>query len=303
MLDIITRAGCFVAIIVMGYILRKKNFFGEEAFGVLSKITIKITLPAAIVSSFAGKEIDFSLLSLAAIGLGGGVLYMVAAYLINRKRGKEQQAFAILNTAGYNIGNFTFPFVQSFLGPVGVITTSLFDTGNAAVALGGSFGVAQTVKNGEKFSIVRVLKAVVKSVAFDCYVVMILMQVFRIAIPSPIVSLAEIIGGANAFIAMLMIGVGFKISGDMSQKSAIIRILTVRYTLAALVAAGCYFLLPFPLEVRQTLVILPFSPISSAAAAFTKELEEDAGLASAVNSISIVISIFCIIGLLLIMFK
>ena len=46
MLDIITRAGCFVAIIVMGYILRKKKFFGKEAFDVLSKIVIKITLPA-----------------------------------------------------------------------------------------------------------------------------------------------------------------------------------------------------------------------------------------------------------------
>ena len=74
MLDIITRAGCFVAIIVMGYILRKKKFFGEEAFDVLSKIVIKITLPAAIISSFAGKEIDFGLLSLALIGFGGDVL-------------------------------------------------------------------------------------------------------------------------------------------------------------------------------------------------------------------------------------
>ena len=301
MLDIITRAGCFVAIIVMGYILRKKNFFGEEAFGVLSKITLKITLPAAIVSSFAGKTIDFSMLFLALLGLGGGVVYMTLAYLLNRKRGKEQQAFDMVNMSGYNIGNFTMPFVQSFLGPVGVIATSLFDTGNAAVCLGGSFGVAQTVQSGEKFSVVRVLKAVTKSIAFDCYVIMVLMQVFRIGIPRPIVSLAEIIGGANAFVAMLMVGVGFKLSGDMSQKKSIIRILSVRYTVAALIAAGCYFLLPFSLEVRQALTILPFSPIASAAPAFTKELDGDAGLASAVNSISIVISIFFIIGLLLIM--
>jgi len=70
---------------------------------------------------------------------------------------------------------------------------------------------------------------------------------------------------------------------------------------AALIAAGCYFLLPFSLEVRKTLVILPFSPIASAAPAFTKDLGGDTGLASAVNSISIVISIFCIVSLLLIM--
>ncbi len=301
MLDIITRAGCFVAIIVLGYILRKKNFFGEEAFGVLSKITLKITLPAAIVSSFAGKEIDFKLLSLGLIAFGGGVTYMLLGYFLNRKRGKEQQAFEILNMTGYNIGNFTLPFVQSFLGPTGVIATSLFDTGNAAICLGGAYGIASTVKDGQKFSVKKVLKTVSKSVAFDCYVIMILMQLFRIPIPGPIVSFAGIIGNANAFVAMLMIGVGFKLSGDMSQKKSIIRILAARYSVAAVISAACYFLLPFSLEVRTALAILPFSPIGSAAPAFTKDLGGDTGLASAVNSISIVISIFCIVGLLLVL--
>ncbi len=301
MLDIIMRAGCFVTIIIMGYILRKRKFLGEEAFDVLSKIVIKITLPAAIISSFAGKEIDFSLLSLALIGFGGDVLYMLLGYFLNCKRGKEQQAFDLLNLSGYNIGNFTLPFVQSFLGPVGVITTSLFDTGNAAICLGTSCGIAASVKNGQKFSVTKVLKAMAKSVAFDCYVIMILMQLFRIAIPRPIVSLAEIVGNANAFLAMFMIGVGFKLSGDLSQKKTIFRVLAIRYGVSIVLALGCYFMLPFPLEVRKTLTILLFSPISSAVPAFTKEIDGDVGLSSAINSISIVISIFCIVALLLIM--
>lgn len=301
MLDIITRAGCFVAIIVMGYILRRRNFFGDEAFAVLSKITIKITLPAAIIASFAGKEIDFSLLSLALIGLGGNLIYMFLAYVVNYKKGKDQQAFDLLNMAGYNIGNFTLPFVQSFLGPVGVITTSLFDTGNASICLGTSSGLAATIKNGQKFSVGRVLKAMTKSVAFDCYVILILMQLFRIAIPGPIVSLAEIVGNANAFIAMFMIGIGFKMPSNLSQKKTIVRILSLRYGVAVLLSMACYFLLPFSVEVRKTLVILLFSPFSSVNPAFTKELGEDVGLASALNSISIIISIFSIISLLLIM--
>ena len=80
--------------------------------------------------------------------LGGGVIYIVLAWLINKKAGKEAQAFAMLNSCGYNIGNFTLPFVQSFLGPVGVITTSLFDTGNACICLGGAYSVASMVKDG-----------------------------------------------------------------------------------------------------------------------------------------------------------
>ena len=74
MQEILTRAGCFVAIIIIGYVLRRIGFFKEEDFKVLSKIVLKITLPAAIISSFSGKEIDPSMLFLCLIGMGGGLI-------------------------------------------------------------------------------------------------------------------------------------------------------------------------------------------------------------------------------------
>lgn len=262
---------------------------------------IKITLPAAIVSSFSGKEIDPTMLSLAMIGLGGGIIYMILAYIMNYSRGKEQQAFEILNTSGYNIGNFTLPFVQSFLGPMGVITTSLFDTGNACVCLGGSYSIAASVKENKGFSIKRILKAMLKSVAFDSYIVMITLNLLHISLPSTVVSFAGIIANANAFMAMLMIGVGFKLSGDKKQIGSIVRILAVRYSIALLIALGAFYLLPFSLEVRQAVVILAFSPIASAAPPFTEELKGDVGLSSAVNSISIVCSIIFIVLILVVM--
>ena len=301
MQEILSRAGCFVAIIILGYILRKKNFFKEGDFTVLSKIVLRITLPAAIVSSFAGKEIDLALLSLAVISLCVGAIYILVMFVLNIKRGKDAQAFEILNTSGYNIGNFTLPFVQSFLGPMGVITTSLFDVGNACICLGGAYSVASIVKGGGKFSPLKILKALSKSVAFDTYVLMVLLVLFDLQLPTVVVSFADIIASANAFLPMLMIGVGFKLSGDKSQIGSIVRVLGVRYSIAALVAVGCYFLLPFSLEVRQALVILAFSPIASAAPAFTGDLKGDVGLSSAINSISIVCSIVIIVTLLVIM--
>ncbi len=301
MQEILNRAGCFVAIIVLGYVLRKIGFFKKEDFKVLSKIVLKITLPAAIVSSFAGKEIDPAMLSIALIGLGAGLLCMVLAYVTNLRGGREKQAFEIINTSGYNIGNFTLPFVQSFLGPVGVITTSLFDVGNACICLGGSYSVASIVKENAKFSVTKILRALSKSVAFDCYLVMIVMNLVNIPVPGIVVGFAGIIGNANAFVAMLMIGVGFELSGDRTQIWSIVKILVVRYGIALMLALGCFLLLPFDLEVRQALMILVFSPIASAAPAFTEDLKGDVGLASAVNSISIVCSIVFVVAILLIM--
>ena len=75
----------------------------------------------------------------------------------------------------------------------------------------------------------------------------------------------------------------------------------IRYGLAAVFSFVFYFLLPFSLEVRQALVILAFSPISSAIPGFTQELKGDVGLSSALNSLTMVISILVIVILLVMM--
>ena len=302
MLEILTRAGSFVAIIVLGFVLKKIGVFKEEDFGVLSKICIRITLPAAIITSFAGKEIDSSLLLLLFLGIGCGVLYICLGFLLNRKNSREQKAFEILNLPGYNIGCFSMPFAQSFLGPMGVIATSLFDSGNAFICLGGAFGVASSVKDGKGFDFKRVFKALSKSVPFLTYLLMVILNLLRIKVPGPVVECASIIGGANSFMAMFMIGVGFKLAlGDRGQMGKVLRILGVRYGVGAVLALIFYFVLPFQLEVRQALVILAFSPIGSAVPPFTAELGGDVGLSSAINSLAIVISICIYVVLLSVM--
>lgn len=297
--DILIKAGCYVAIIVLGYVLRKTGFFGPEAFGVLSKVVIKITLPAAIVASSAGRPIDASMLAISALGLGGGVLYMIAGWFISRRGSRGEKAFTVLNVPGYNIGTFALPFTQEFLGPVGSLTTSLFDLGNSFICLGGAFGVARAVKEGGKPDFLRILKAPLRSVPFLAHLTMVVLNLLHLNVPGPIVSFARIVGNGNAFLAMLMIGVGFRLSGERSQFGTIGKILSVRFGLAAVLALAFYFLLPFDPEVRKTLTILAFSPIGSAIPVFTAELKEDAGLSSAINSIAIVISILMMVTLLL----
>ena len=97
MLDVLVRAGCFVAIIILGYVLRKINFFKEQDFTVLSKIVLRITLPAAIVTSFAGKKIDLPMLLLSLMGIGIGVIYILLAFVLNRRKSKEDTIFDVVN--------------------------------------------------------------------------------------------------------------------------------------------------------------------------------------------------------------
>ena len=301
MQDILIKAGCYIAIIVLGYALRQKGFFGPEAFGVLSKILMKITLPCAVIASNAGKAIDSSMLTIVLLSFGAGVLYMILGSLIYQRKGKDAQAFAILNIPGYNIGTFAMPFTQNFLGAMGNITTSIFDMGNALICLGGAYGVAASVKEGKGFDIKRILKNLVTSVPCMTIIIMVILNLFSLTPPKPIVAFAQIVGNANAFLAMFTIGVGFKLSGDRSQFADMAKILGIRYGVAAVLALIYYFVLPFELEVRQALVILAFAPIGSAIPVFTAELKGDVGLSAAINSVAIVISIVIIVILLVVM--
>ena len=60
---ILMRAGSFMAVIILGYVLKKVGFFKEEDFYVMSKIMVKITLPASIIVNFSQTKMEPSMLA------------------------------------------------------------------------------------------------------------------------------------------------------------------------------------------------------------------------------------------------
>lgn len=302
MTEILLKALAFVFSIFLGFFMKKVKVLKKEDFYVLSKVVIKVTLPASIIVNFSGAAVGLQMLLLTGLGLLLSCIMMAVGVLMNIRRSKNEQAFGVLNVSGYNIGNFTMPFVQSFLGATGVVVTSLFDAGNALVCLGGSYSVASMVKdkNG-KFSVLRILKTVIKSVPFDVYVIMTVLAFIHIALPEPVITILRVPANANPFLAMFMFGVGFELGDSLPQLKKALKYLGVRFGVSILFALGIYFLLPIPLEIRQPLTLLVLSPIATAAPAFTADIGEDYGLASAINSLSVVISIVLILMTLFIM--
>ncbi|MBR6706576.1 MAG: AEC family transporter [Clostridia bacterium] len=296
MTPILVRAGCFCAIILLGHVLRRVNYFKKEDFAVLSKIVIRITLTCSIVNSFNGKHLDAAMLTMTLFGFGFGLSLATLAYFFSRKSSPGVRAFALLNTTGVNIGNFVLPFAQSFLGAEAVMAVSLFDVGNSFFCLGGAYGLALAVSRGEKHIDVRpIFSALSKSVPFITYILMTFLCAFGVSLPWPVAEFTGIVGNANAFLAMLMLGVGFHISPDREKIGLIVRILSIRFSLGIWLSLLSWFVLPLPFSLRQALAILFLGPIASAAPAFTEQMKGDHELSSAVNSLSIVISVLLIV--------
>lgn len=301
MQEILVKASGYVAIMILGFLLRRIGFFDEHTFPVLSRLVLRVTLPGAVIVNAASREIDPGMLVIVLLGFGGGLLYMVVGWLLERRKGGDAAAFSLLNLSGYNIGTFALPFTQSFLGSVGVLTTSLFDVGNAFVCLGGAYGVAAAVQDGRGMDVKGILKALATSVPFLAYAITLAMNLLHIPIPGFVVSWAGVAANANVFLAMLMLGVGFRLDLDFSKLGKILKILLLRYGIATVLALGFYFLLPLPLEARQALAILAFAPVASAVPGFTEQLKGDVELSCTINSLSIVVSILIIVVLLMVM--
>lgn len=298
MITVLSKAACFVAIIGLGFFLKKIGIFQEKDFRILSKLVLYITLPAAIIYNLSGKEIHVSLLTISLLAIGSGILQMVLAFFWSRKKGRDVQAFEMLNASAFNTGNYTMPIAQSFLGSTGVLITSLFDMGNAVLGLGGVYSIVSIVKEGRTgYALGKILKRLFSAVAFDAYLLMILLSFLHIQLPAFVLELTGMLSGANVFVAMFMLGVGFTLKIDRTKIGSMVRPLVVRYGLAVVLALIFYFVLPFPPEYRQVLVILPFSPVAMTAAPFTEQMNGDVGLSSSITSISIVISTICMVSI------
>ena len=70
MAQVLLKASAYVFVIALGYILKRLRFFKPDDYKLILKITLNITMPAAVITNFAAFEFDFSLLFAVLLALG-----------------------------------------------------------------------------------------------------------------------------------------------------------------------------------------------------------------------------------------
>ena len=293
MTAVYSKAASFLFFILLGYLCKRFKVVGPEAAGALAKINLTVSLPCLVIINFSGSSIDFSLAVLILIAIVEGLVLCFVNSLMSRGKSDRKRTAYIIGGTGYNIGSFTTPFVQSFLPPLGTVAVCVYDTGNAVISTGGSAAINSVIlkKDGESFQPLQLIKKLFSSPCIDTYFIMFLLSAAGISIPTPVLDLIRPAANANVFIAMFMLGLMFHIEFRKEYLLQIVSILGVRFALGAAFAAAAWFLLPFDLPVRQAMVLVPFSPVTSAAPAFVLLNDGDEGLAGCVNSISIICSL------------
>lgn len=300
MLTILTKVSAFVFIIILAFGLRRAGFFREHEFKLISNMVLKITLPCAVISNFNRISVDTSLLLLVVFGVACNLLTIGLGYLAAWRSGRKAQTFNMINCSGYNIGCFTMPYIQSFLGPAGVVATCLFDAGNSLLCTGATYSMAAAVAGtGERSTVSLFFRRMFASVAMDTYIAMVVLSALAIKLPPVVTDFTDVVGGANAFLAMVMIGMGFEVHLSRRQLLRIGGLLLMRYAIAAVLAWFFYHYAPFTSDVRKLLALIMFAPISAVCAIFTAKCKGDVALSCTINSFTIVISIVIMTALMI----
>jgi hypothetical protein len=296
----LTQVALFLFIIILAQVLKRIGLFTEKEGSTLSSISLNITLPAAIVASFNTFTMDYSLLVLVAYGIGANILLASLSYLFMCKQNNSLKAYALLSGSTYNVGNFSFPFIQSLFGAQALVAASLFDLGNALMTTGLTYSLASSVSQGKRPKTTDIIRKLFTSVPFITYLVMITLSFAHIRLPLFLQDWMVAIGKANPIIAMLMIGIMLDIHFEKNWIKYTLGLLAIRYALGILMA--WYFIVhtDFNQIIKTTLVFVVFSPSSTSSVAFLEKLTDEKKLASFTSSLSVLASIasFTILSLL-----
>ena len=296
MLVVLSKAIAFVLIILIGYICKRRGVFAPTDYQLVSKIVLNITLPCAVISSFAHFQLDLSLLAAVALGLSGNCVMILIALMLTRRETLAAKIFYIFSLAGYNIGCFTLPFAQAFLTPFAVVALCMFDVGNSIMCTGMTYALTASCigyadGHKDRFSMKSIAEKLLHSAPFVVYISMLILSLVGVQFPKSVYTFTDIVGAANPFLSMLMIGMMFEIRLDKQAMGYVKELFSVRYLISLVCAGAFIYFAPFKQEVNYVIALAFMAPCTIIGPIFVEKLGGNVQLASLFNSMTIITSV------------
>lgn len=301
MVAVLLQSLQFLLVIIVAYVFKRAKILRSTDGVALQKIILYLTLPATIIVGFNGVTVEPLLFIMISLGLLSNILLISLGGVIWRKKEPAVQSLMMLSQAGYNIGNFTIPFVQGFF-PAAIPYIGSFDMGNALMLFGGSPLLVDkmTHRQRENQSYFSRLFKLFKSPSFTSYILMFVLALLGIVLSESVLSVFRLFSSGNAFLSMFMVGLYLEINIDSVSFSRVKKLLLTRYALGIGLAFLFYLLLPLPELVRISLVLVALAPIGTVSTINMIVYGNSRALSSFLSSISIIISLILMTAALLI---
>lgn len=292
MLTIFLNALGILFILSLAFFLKKVGFLQQKDGTLISKIVIYVTLPVAIIVGVNGTKISEMFFVLMFLGIISNLIMITLGSFFGRKENSEIRALYMFKLSGYNIGNFSIPFVSGIF-PAAIPFLAMFDMGNSLMIGGTTEAIVETtVKRSKNGFILRDIALILlKAPPFVAYILMFLMALFGLAFPETWLIPLRPIGSANTFLSIFTIGLFMEFRLPKGKMNLVMKILVQRYLMAIIFGAIVYFALPFPDLVKKVLLLLVFCPMSFYHMIKATEFGNDKAITGLIVSLSMLISL------------
>ncbi|MEI5990707.1 AEC family transporter [Enterococcus crotali] len=261
MREILLQAIGFCFVIFLGYLMKRMGLLSKADGGMLSVIIVNITLPATVIVSLASVVVSGTLFFLLVMGIILNILVIMIGSRASKKRPVLEQKFQMYSMSGYNIGNFSLPFIQGFY-PLAVPFLLMFDIGNSVMLTGGStLLIDKMVGSKEETTLKKIMLSLLKSAPFTAYMIMLLLRIVQIGLPVEVLGILEMVAKANGFLSMFMIGLYFELRLPKKALHLVKEVLVWRYLCGIFFALLFAFVIPLSPLLRVVLVVLSVAPM------------------------------------------
>lgn len=255
----------FAILMSIGFIAAKTSIITKDALSVLSRIIVRIILPALIFSIIASSGVtakDFLISGRFAIGVILGFIILISAGTVMSKlcklEDKAANVFVALSTFG-NMGFMGIPLIQAiFKEPVAQVCISVYTV--IDMALLWTFGVylcSRHQKNSKTSGAVRNMINPTTVALIIGFVIMI----FKIPIPHLLMDTISGVGGTSKYLTLIYLGgaLAYVSIGKLIKKPSIIVLTIVKMLIIPIITyylSG--FLLPqIPRMILSIIIGLP----------------------------------------------
>lgn len=293
MSNVLTQALVYLVLLFVGYGFKRKGLFRVKDTGFLKKVILYLTMPAVAVNGLKDLELQVSFLWCFLIGIVTCTVLLIVGRAASKKEAPSGRIVYLFSFNSFNVGNFAIPFLTGMISTNGFAALCLFDIAVAIYLYGVDHSLAEAIM-GEKtcFSLKYLLKKIFSSPITDAYLLMLILAALHLRLPGPVLKLASVVGNANAFLAMLSIGILFEWEMDRRDLKDLIKFFSLRYVTVLFLAGAVILFVPFPPDIRQAICVLLMAPCASIAPLLTENTGGDGARAAQINSISILLGIF-----------
>ncbi|MHA1491393.1 MAG: AEC family transporter [Promethearchaeota archaeon] len=288
-----------LAIIVIGYIVKKLNIITEENGKVIAKIIFNITLPAVILKITSVIEFDPTLIFLPLITISFSLIMAIIGMIIFRNYSKTTKGLMLMAIIGFNIANFAFPLIEGIYGQEGLQYIALVDAGNAfsifvvCYIIASIFSPIIQAEDKKKIDIKYIAKQLITSAPLMSYVIALSINLSGLDMPIFVIDLLDILARANTALILLLLGIYLSFKFEKKEWNIILKVLVIRYSFGITIGLLLFFFLPanqFNPLFRVIIAVSLILPIGMAVIPFSVEFEYNEKLMSMMVNLSIIIS-------------